>query len=125
MDRCPNCRARLDGAEQCRRCGLELNLLYAVDRAGDAAVARAIRRLAEDDRIGAIRDLKQARALSGGAFVSALLAFARSTPSAESAHDITTGPLAPDCRATETAPQPSVEREPLDSESGDGRGDLA
>jgi predicted amidophosphoribosyltransferase len=118
MDRCPNCRARLDGSDQCRRCGLELKLLQAADRAGDVALARAIRRLAEDDRAGAIRELKQARALSGGAFVSALLAFARLTPSPESAHAITPGPLAPDCRATETAPQPTVEREPLGPESG-------
>jgi predicted amidophosphoribosyltransferase len=125
MDRCPNCRARLDGSDQCRRCGLELKLLQATDRACDAAVARAIRRLAADDRTGAIQDLKQARALSGGAFVSALLAFARSTPSRESAPDITAGPLVPERRATEAASQPLVEREPLDPESGDGRGDLA
>jgi predicted amidophosphoribosyltransferase len=125
MDRCPNCRARLDGSEQCRRCGLELKLLHAVDRSSEAAVARALHRLAEDDRTGAIRELKQAQALSGSAFVSALLAFARSTPTPDSADDITAGPLAPDCRATETAPQPVVERKPLDSESGYGQGDLA
>jgi hypothetical protein len=104
---------------------LSLSLLHAVDRAGEAAVARAIHRLAEDDRTGAIQDLKQARALSGGELVSALLAFARSTPTPEAARAVTTGPLAPDCRAAETASLARVECEPLDPQSGDGRGNLA
>jgi hypothetical protein len=83
MDRCPNCRARLDGAAQCRRCGLELNLLQAADRAGDAALARAIRRLADGDVPGAVRDLERARALSGDPLVPLLLAFARAQSCSE------------------------------------------
>jgi hypothetical protein len=80
MDRCPNCRARLDGSEHCRRCGLELRLLLAADRAGAAAIERAIRRLAEGDRTAAIHDLEQARFLSGDRLAAVLLAFVRSQP---------------------------------------------
>ncbi|MCG6895507.1 MAG: hypothetical protein LJE60_00130 [Thiocapsa sp.] len=82
MDRCPNCRAHLDGSETCRRCGLELGLLQAVDQASQAAIARAIRRLADGDRAGAIRTLEQARFLSGDPLATTLLAFAHSSPDA-------------------------------------------
>ena len=33
MDRCPNCRARDPGQTQCRRCGMELSPLTAVEDA--------------------------------------------------------------------------------------------
>lgn len=77
MERCPTCRARLDGSDQCRRCGLELTLLQAVDRASNAAIGRAIGRLADGDQAGAILDLEQARRLSGDPLVPVLLGFAR------------------------------------------------
>jgi hypothetical protein len=83
MDRCPNCRARLDGSEHCRRCGMELGLLLAADDASQRAIARAIRRLAAGDQGGAIQGLEQARALSADGLVTVLLAFARSSPDAE------------------------------------------
>lgn len=82
MDRCPNCRARLDGSEHCRRCGLELSLLQAVDQASQAAIARAVHRLADGDPSGAIRALEQARFLSGDPLAAALLAFVHSSPDA-------------------------------------------
>lgn len=87
MERCPTCRARLDGAEQCRRCGLELTVLRAVDRASDAAIGRAIGRLADGDQAGAIRNLEQARRLSGDPLVPVLLAFARTRTHREPAPD--------------------------------------
>jgi hypothetical protein len=83
MDRCPNCRARLDGSEHCRRCGMELGLLLAADDASQRAIARAIRRLAGGDQEGAIQALEQARALSADGLVIALLAFARLSRDAE------------------------------------------
>jgi hypothetical protein len=82
MDRCPNCRARLDGAEQCRRCGLELGLLRAVDRASRFAVGRALHRLLAGDQAGAIADLEQARSLRDEGLIQVLLGFARAAPEA-------------------------------------------
>jgi hypothetical protein len=114
MDRCPNCRARLDGSEHCRRCGLELRLLLAADRAGAAAIERAIRRLAEGDRAAAIRDLEQARSLSGDTLAAALLAFARAQPDPVS--DPAPGP-APDPLPGSTAAPDSLNA--ADSESTD------
>ncbi len=87
MERCPTCRARLDGSDQCRRCGLELTLLQAVEQAGDAVIARAIDRLADGDQAGAVRDLEQARRLSGDPLVPVLLAFARTQPRRETIPD--------------------------------------
>lgn len=77
LERCPNCRARLDAAPQCRRCGLDLTWLRALEDARLARVARAIRCLLEDDRAGAIADLDLAQSLRRDDLAAALLGLAR------------------------------------------------
>ncbi|MCF7976709.1 MAG: hypothetical protein K9L82_01580 [Chromatiaceae bacterium] len=50
MDRCPNCRARLDdAAETCRRCGMELGLLRAIERAADDWLRCGIMNMMRDE----------------------------------------------------------------------------
>lgn len=63
MERCPNCRARWDGGPACRRCGMTLELLIAVEEAADALVARGLGHLAAADADSARRDLTRALAL--------------------------------------------------------------
>jgi hypothetical protein len=82
MERCPNCRARLDsGQQECRRCGMELALLWDLD----AAVARlgqmAARALRDNDRQGAMALLEQRQQLRQDVFVGKLLAFLAASPS--------------------------------------------
>lgn len=79
LERCPNCRARLDGTAHCRRCGLELELLRRVERARETAIACALRRLAVDDQAGAIAALSAARRLKADPIIDALLGFAQAT----------------------------------------------
>ena len=49
MERCPNCRARWDGAEHCRRCGMELAPLLAAEHAAHRLIARALRWMGEGE----------------------------------------------------------------------------
>ena len=63
MERCPNCRARVSGQPECRRCGMDLRLLLATAQAADAQLRRAVARLANGDRAGALAALRAARRL--------------------------------------------------------------
>jgi len=63
MERCPNCRARVSGQPECRRCGMDLRLLLASERAADAHLLGAVARLAIGDRAGAVAALRAARRL--------------------------------------------------------------
>ena len=63
MERCPNCRARVSGQPECRRCGMDLRLLLATAQAADAQLRRAVARLANGDRAGALAALRAARHL--------------------------------------------------------------
>jgi|GEM_PF-822937 len=83
MERCPNCRARWDGGEHCRRCGLDLKPLLAVEQAAHRRIARALGRLAEGDRERALTDLAQARALHREPFIDLLLGLIRSDAASE------------------------------------------
>jgi hypothetical protein len=47
MERCPNCRARWDGNRSCRRCGMDLQPLIAVEEAAEQLIAQAVAQLAE------------------------------------------------------------------------------
>ncbi|MEA3641161.1 MAG: hypothetical protein VBE63_14640 [Lamprobacter sp.] len=49
MERCPNCRARLDEAETCRRCGMELGLLLATERAAEHWLRIGIAEFVKDE----------------------------------------------------------------------------
>lgn len=73
MERCPNCRARLDGAPECRRCGMDLRLLQATERAANACLRRALLHLAQGDYPAARTDLQNARRLHHNPLVDQLL----------------------------------------------------
>ncbi len=77
MDRCPNCRARSNGADTCRRCGMALGLLMAVEEAAERLTAQAVARFATDDLSLALRNLEQAVGLRREPFSELLLEFAR------------------------------------------------
>ncbi len=77
MERCPNCRARRDGGPTCRRCGMDLNALLAVERAVETLTARAVAHLAAAAVPAAIDALVQARRLSAEPFTGHLLGFSR------------------------------------------------
>jgi len=63
VDRCPLCRAGLNGAETCRRCRAELQLAQWVERTGHALVNAAMHCLSLDDADTAERLLRRALAL--------------------------------------------------------------
>jgi len=72
MDRCPLCRAALNGADTCRRCRAELRTVQRVEREGQALVDAAMHRLALDDTAAARRLLQRALALHATPEVRAL-----------------------------------------------------
>ena len=77
MERCPNCRARYETGETCRRCGMDLRLLLAIERAAESMTADAVAQLAAGETNDAVRALTRARGLSAEPFIAHLLAFAR------------------------------------------------
>ncbi len=72
MERCPNCRARVDGAPECRRCGMDLRLLHATEHAAQTHLRRALLHLAQGDHAAAHAALQQARRLHQTPFTEAL-----------------------------------------------------
>jgi hypothetical protein len=60
MDRCPLCRARLNGADTCRRCRAELGSAQHAEREGQALLDAAIYSLALDDVEAADQLLRRA-----------------------------------------------------------------
>jgi hypothetical protein len=78
MERCPNCHARWDGAEHCRRCGLELAPLLAAEHAAHRLIGRALARLAAGEGTAALSDLSRARGLHDEPFIALLQGFAGS-----------------------------------------------
>jgi hypothetical protein len=84
MERCPNCRARRETGETCRRCGMDLGPLLAVERAAGSLIARALVQLAAGESEAAIRSLTQTRGLCAEPLIGHLLGFARGLPMASS-----------------------------------------
>jgi hypothetical protein len=72
MDRCPLCRAMLNGADTCRRCRADLGAAQRVERDSQALVGAAIHRLTLDDTEGAARLLQRALALHAAPDVQSL-----------------------------------------------------
>lgn len=72
MDRCPLCRAMLNGADTCRRCRAELGAAQRVKRDSQALVGAAIHRLTLDDTEGAVRLLQRALVLHAAPDVQSL-----------------------------------------------------
>jgi hypothetical protein len=63
MERCPICRALLNGADTCRRCRSELAKVREVERRGKELAGAAMHRLVLGDVAEAVRLLRRARAI--------------------------------------------------------------
>ncbi len=63
MERCPLCRAALNGAETCRRCRAELEMAQWAERAGQALVDAAMHCLSLDEADTAEQLLRRALVL--------------------------------------------------------------
>lgn len=72
MERCPLCRAALNGAETCRRCKAELGSVMRVEREGQALVGAAMRCLALGEEAAAEGLLRRAVMLHGAPEVRVL-----------------------------------------------------
>lgn len=75
MERCPNCRARGEDTT-CRRCGMDLANLTAVEQAAERLTALGVAHLATGDPAAARDDLTQALDLRHTPFAELLLGFA-------------------------------------------------
>lgn len=53
MERCPNCRASYQQGAECRRFGMDLSLLLAIESQAQALELTAVRQIAENDLAGA------------------------------------------------------------------------
>jgi methylphosphotriester-DNA--protein-cysteine methyltransferase len=60
MQRCPICRATLNGADTCRRCRAELRSVMQAEADSEALVDAAMHHLARNDSAGAEALLEQA-----------------------------------------------------------------
>jgi hypothetical protein len=72
VERCPLCRAALNGAETCRRCKAELGSAMRVEREGRALAGAAMRCLARGDEAAAEALLRRAVRLHGAPEVRVL-----------------------------------------------------
>lgn len=67
LDKCPVCRARLDGAEPldtpCRRCGENLRWVRAAERHAERSVHAALESLRAGDRATALEHARRAQEL--------------------------------------------------------------
>lgn len=72
MDRCPLCRATLNGADTCRRCRAELRTVQRVEREAQALLDAAMYHLSLADTVTAGRLARRARALHAAPETQAL-----------------------------------------------------
>jgi len=72
VDRCPLCRATLNGADTCRRCRAELGAAQRAEREGQALLGAAVMSLVLDDAGDAAELLRRARLLHATPEVRAL-----------------------------------------------------
>jgi hypothetical protein len=80
MERCPLCRATLNGAETCRRCRAELQSVQRVEREGQVLVDAAIHSLSLDNVMTAERLLRRALALHAAPEANALWQLVQTLP---------------------------------------------
>jgi hypothetical protein len=80
MDRCPVCRAALNGAATCRRCRAELGSVQDVARRAAALTGAAMQALATGERARAARLLARARLLHATPAIRALVRAAGTLP---------------------------------------------
>ncbi len=93
MDRCPLCRAALNGAETCRRCRAELQRAQRVEREGRALVDAAMHCLSRDDARTARQLLRRALVLHAAPETLALWQIVAA--SSRQCHDVDTGERSP------------------------------
>ena len=84
MERCPLCRAMLNGAETCRRCRAELGTVQRVEHESRALAGEAMHRLALGDAAGSRRLLRLALDLRSTPEVRTLWRLVMGTPSCSS-----------------------------------------
>jgi hypothetical protein len=77
MERCPNCRASYKGGQECRRCGMNLGRLLAIEAQAQAREWLAIQQIAADDLAGAEQTLIQSVRLHISPLAERLLGFVR------------------------------------------------
>lgn len=77
MKRCPNCRARYKEGQECRRCGMNLGGLLAIEAQARAREWLAIQQIAADDLAGAEQTLIQTLRLCASPLAERLLGFVR------------------------------------------------
>ena len=82
MERCPLCRAVLNGADTCRRCRAELGTAQRVEREARALAGRAMQFLALGDVAAAGGLLRRALALHATPELRALWALIKLGPGA-------------------------------------------
>lgn len=73
MERCPNCRARIQEGPVCRRCGMDLGLLLAVETAAARHLRQALLLLSDGEDAAAMRKLRRALELRHDPLASTLL----------------------------------------------------
>lgn len=83
MERCPNCRAWIQENPICRRCGMDLALLLAVEAAAAERLRAAISRLAAGDAPAASAALRQSLALRQDPLAASLLGLLVAEPQAQ------------------------------------------
>jgi len=77
MQRCPNCRARYRGGENCPRCGMELSALIRLETRVQQLQRAAVHSMCQGDCSSAQTILQQALGLQATPMVVSLLGFAR------------------------------------------------
>jgi hypothetical protein len=75
MERCPNCRASYKGGQECRRCGMKLGGLLAIEAQARAREWLAIQQIAADNLAGAEQTLIQTLRLYASPLAEQLLGF--------------------------------------------------
>ncbi|TVQ84283.1 MAG: hypothetical protein EA400_17935 [Chromatiaceae bacterium] len=75
MERCPNCNARWDGTDTCRRCGMDLGHLLRIEQTAERHLAAAVALWSSGDQDGAQRAAATALALQRSDLAAALAGF--------------------------------------------------
>ncbi len=97
MDRCPLCRAMLNGADTCRRCRAELQSAQRAEQEGRALAGAAMHLLALGDEAAAVALLRRALAVHATPLVRGVWGVVKSKEGQGSALDPQggSGPLDP------------------------------
>lgn len=75
MERCPNCHARWDGGETCRRCGMDLRHLLRIEQQAERSLAAAVAHWSSGDQDGALQAAATALLLQRSDLAAALHGF--------------------------------------------------